>query len=98
MIRVALAHRIDDFHLGLGVDLRDEIVLPLLADIETVHAVHAADDDFSGTTGGADGNIEQRLHGKTTSTNEPRIQSGSGQGAGIGKEHDGGVPSEGALE
>jgi hypothetical protein len=28
-----------------------------------MNAVHASDDDFTGPAGGADGNIEQRLHG-----------------------------------
>src|SRR5690606_18810840 len=62
VIRVALAHRLDDFHLGLGVDLRDEIVLPLLANVDAMDAVHPADDDFTGPARGADGDIEQRLH------------------------------------
>src|SRR5687767_13147826 len=91
VVRITLAHGIDDFHLGLGIDLRDEIVLPLLADVEAMDAVHATDDDFTGATGGTDGNIEQRLH--VTTTSKKRLPDYDRGGAGMVKSV-GGVPKK----
>jgi hypothetical protein len=56
------ANGLDDVALGLHVDLGHEIVLAFPVDLEAMQAVHAADDDFSGSASRTDSNIEQGLH------------------------------------
>src|SRR3954454_9797454 len=62
VIRIVLANGFDNVALGLDVDLGDEIVLTFSLHIEAMQAIHAADDDFSGSASCADSNIEQWLH------------------------------------
>ena len=77
VIGIVLADDLDDFELGLRIDLGDEVVLTLGAHVETVEPIHAADDDFTGTARGANGDIEQRLHGDEPRDRAERKASGS---------------------
>ena len=45
-------------------DLGHEVIAPFGGDGQGIHPVQGADDDFAGTTGGANGDIEKWLHGK----------------------------------
>ena len=64
VIGIVLPDDLDDFELGLRIDFGDEVVLTLGAHVQTVEPIHAADDDFTGPARSANGDIEQRLHGR----------------------------------
>lgn len=66
--RVVLADDLDDLGLSRMIDFADEVVAPFRGDRQGFEAVETADDDFAGGAGGADGDIEKRLHGKMSST------------------------------
>ena len=53
---------VDDRVLGGAVDLRDEVVLGFLLDLERRDAVHRASDDASGPTRGAQGDVDEGMH------------------------------------
>ena len=50
--------------LGRMIDFADEVVAALRGDGQGLEAIQAADDDLAGAPGGADGDIEKRVHGK----------------------------------
>ena len=49
------------------IDFADEVVAPFRGNRQGFEAVETADDDFAGGAGGADGDIEKRMHGKISS-------------------------------
>jgi hypothetical protein len=67
MARIVLPDELDDLGLGRMIDFADEIVAPLGCDRQGLEAIEAADDDFAGGSGGPNGNIEERMHGKISS-------------------------------
>jgi hypothetical protein len=62
MIGIVFADGLDDVPFGSQVDLGYEVVLTLALYVESMQAIHAPNDDFTGPTGGTNGDIEQRLH------------------------------------
>ena len=86
VLRIVRAHGLDDFPLGLRVDLGDEVVLALGAHVEAMHAVHAADDDFAGAARGANGDVQKRLHAGASLVEGACgswLKSGTGHVAGV---------------
>jgi hypothetical protein len=49
------------------IDFADEVVAPFRGNRQGFEAVETADDDFASGAGGADGDIEKRMHGKMSS-------------------------------
>ena len=64
MIRMGLANARDDFPLSRLIHLGHEVIASLGGNGQGVRPVQAANDDFAGTAGGTNGNIEKWLHGK----------------------------------
>ena len=64
---VVLADELDDLGLSRMIDFADEVVAPFRGNREGFEAVETADDDFAGGAGGADSDIEKRMHGKMSS-------------------------------
>lgn len=62
MLGVDAAHGFDDVALGHAVDFGDEIVAALGLYAAGRYPVEVAHDQVSRATGGADGDIEHRLH------------------------------------
>ena len=56
-----------DLGLSRMIDFADEVVAPFRGNRQGFEAVETADDDFAGGAGGADGDIEKRMHGKMSS-------------------------------
>lgn len=67
MTGVVLADDLDDLGLGRMIDFAYEVVASFRGDRQGFEAVETADDDFAGGAGGADGDIEKRVHGKMSS-------------------------------
>ena len=64
---VVLADELDDLGLSRMIDFADEVVSPFRGNRQGFEAVETADDDFASRAGGADGDIEERVHGKMSS-------------------------------
>src|SRR5690554_8221015 len=62
VIRVGLAQMIDDGLFCSPVDFADVVVRFLLVDGQDVQPLHGAIDQFSGTAGGAQGDVQHGLH------------------------------------
>src|SRR4051812_2966821 len=67
VVRIALADDLDDLSLSRMIDFADEVVAPFRGNRQGFEAVETADDDFASRAGGADGDIEERVHGKMSS-------------------------------
>jgi hypothetical protein len=63
VVRIVLTDDPDDLCLRLRIDLTDEVVAALGRDRKGLDAVHATNDDLAGAAGGANSDIEKRVHG-----------------------------------
>jgi hypothetical protein len=67
VIRIVLVNGLDDVPLGRHVDFGDEIVLALCFHVQAMQPIHSTNDDLSGAACGANGDIQQGLHGMRSS-------------------------------
>jgi hypothetical protein len=65
MVRVCATDGVDDFRLRGPIDLAHEVVAPLARHLDGIEPREAADDEVARAAGGADGDVEERLHGES---------------------------------